>query len=93
MRNRTVLRLWAITEQFNTLHYDNWTEAVRKEVLEFQLRIVEETGNGYAGTDIPVYSWTFSGALLYSITVITTIGKPLNLLAQFLRVQRSNFKH
>ena len=45
-------------------------------IHDFQARIIEETErNGYDGHDIPKHKWNFSGALLYSITVITTIGE------------------
>ena len=69
-------RLWNITEKWNTLHPDNWTEDVSKVIEEFQARIIEEAEErGYDGADKPKTKWNFSGALLYSITVITTIGQ------------------
>ena len=74
-RNQTVLRLWSITEKWNTLHPANWTQEVAKIMQEYQARIIVEANSGYDGSDVPNYQWTFSGALLYSITVITTIGK------------------
>lgn len=73
-RNNTVKRLWHITEKYNTLHKPNWTNEVKVIVDEFYNHILEQVGEGYAGSDIPAPKWTFSGALLYSITVITTIG-------------------
>ena len=48
---------------------------VSELIVEYQARIIDETSRGYDGSDIPKYKWTFSGSLLYSITVITTIGK------------------
>lgn len=77
-RNNTVKRLWHITEKYNTLHKPNWTNEVKVIVDEFYNHILEQVGEGYAGSDIPAPKWTFSGALLYSITVITTIGKLVN---------------
>ena len=74
-RNKTVQTLWKITEQYNTIHKENWTLATQKVISEFQAHILEQKSNGYGGADIPGPTWTFSGALLYSITVITTIGK------------------
>ena len=70
-----VNKLWKITEKYNTLHHKNWTIEVSSLIKEYQERIILEAGKGYDGSDIPVFKWTFTGALLYSITVITTIGK------------------
>ena len=70
--------LWRITEEYNTLHPANWTIEVSQIIQEYQARIISEVRDGYdvsaVDNDIPGYKWTFTGALLYSITVITTIG-------------------
>ena len=73
-RSKIVQKLWKITEEYNTLHPANWTLEVSKMMQEYQARIISEAAEGYDGHDIPMPKWTFTGALLYSITVITTIG-------------------
>ena len=75
-RSSVVHRLWKITEQYNTLHPANWTLEVTRVIEDYQARVIhEKLEKGYDGSDIPARKWTFTGALLYSITVITTIGK------------------
>jgi hypothetical protein len=41
----------------------------------FQSEVVLNVRRGYTGTDPGVPVWTFSSALMYSLTVFTTIGK------------------
>ena len=57
----------------------NLTERVRQIFLEFQKKVTDAVKEmGWDGTDateqVPL-QWSFPGALLYAITVITTIGK------------------
>jgi len=75
LRAATAARLWRITRRLNVLHPDDWIAEVRWEVRRFQAGVVSAAGDGYSGQDVPDIKWTFSGSLLYSITVITTIGK------------------
>lgn len=52
----------------------NWTSAVEKELREFETKVVA-TANSYSDNVKDDLHWTFSGALLYSVSIITTIGK------------------
>ncbi len=63
-------------EHFNVLWRDNWTQAAGKVLKNFEQAIVRKTkSEGYDGGEGDANrQWTFTGALLYSVTVITTIG-------------------
>lgn len=90
LRARTVEKLWSITEDLNVLYKENWTRLAAREVLEFQenlARGLRRTSYEQA-PPLPPRSrehhadrrlhggrrWTFSSSLLYSLTLITTIG-------------------
>lgn len=76
MREQTVGRLWEITDRLNVLYKENWTAAVSHEILDFQARLIAAVKDGYDGKEIGTgQQWSFSGAFLYSLTVITTIGE------------------
>lgn len=74
MRRETVKKLWAITDQLNVLYKQNWTDQVSEEVKKFQASLITAIKDGYDGKEGSSTQWTFSGAFLYSLTVITTIG-------------------
>ena len=75
VRGLTVELLWNITEKYNLLHPGNWSLEVETIVKQYQREVVAAEAQGFDGNDIPQSPWDFSGALLFSITVITTIGE------------------
>lgn len=89
LRSETVSRLWSITEDLNILYKENWTKLAAEEVLIFQDALIKalETSDGssssYSSAQVGTVSyyqqnmhkWSFSSSFLYSLTLITTIGK------------------
>ncbi|XP_003738083.1 potassium channel subfamily K member 15 [Galendromus occidentalis] len=68
--------MFNITERLNVFERARWIRAVESRLRKYEEDVVKAVrDNGYDGNDSdqPV-QWTFSGALLYCITVITTIG-------------------
>jgi hypothetical protein len=62
------------------LYQENWTHLAREQLRKFETNVVAATKvEGYDGKELldADRQWSFSGALLYSVTVITTIGKAL----------------
>ena len=66
------------TEHFNVLWRENWTREAAKVLRKFEQDVIRKAKTeGYDGQDqedTASLQWNFSGALLYSVTVITTIG-------------------
>ncbi|CAL1272105.1 unnamed protein product [Larinioides sclopetarius] len=69
--------LWIITDSMNVLYEQNWTHMVEMRLKEFENDIAEAVENGIysRNKDFNVEQrWTFSAALLYCLSIITTIG-------------------
>jgi Ion channel len=76
-RNNCTERLWKLTQDSDVLRQENWTERVIFELKEFENELLWSIKHlGWDGTENnEANQWTFSGALFYSIIVITTIGE------------------
>ena len=91
VRDWHVNELWVWTTKLNVLDHQNWT-AKAKELLTNLTREVflSTTNKGFDGkSDFSTPRWNFAGALLYSVTVISTIGNyRLQPLTQWLTTIR-----
>ena len=74
--NNTVEKLFNSSEQSKVLYKSNWTAMARQILEDYQRELVHQTKRGYQGErlDDDSKQWNFPGAILYAITVITTIG-------------------
>ncbi len=77
IRNTTVHNLWSETYKLNVLYKENWTTMASKEIEKFQQRLIQAVKEGYDGKEVGTtgHHWSLSGSWMYSLTVITTIGK------------------
>lgn len=72
LRNLTAATLWELTSKENVFSEKLWKAKVRDILENYQKRVVSAAKSGYNGVE--ENKWTFAGAFLYSLTVITTIG-------------------
>ncbi|XP_031330968.1 TWiK family of potassium channels protein 7 isoform X2 [Photinus pyralis] len=77
-RNIKADTIWNITN-FTNIFPENerlWRTSVMRELEEYQVAIIDAVKHGFDGCDTIGTNtlWSFPGAFLYSLTVITTIG-------------------
>ncbi|XP_015837866.1 uncharacterized protein LOC103313893 isoform X3 [Tribolium castaneum] len=72
-REDCLRELWLITERLNVLYEKNWTRLVTEQLKRFE-RAVVEAGKADGASNPAAPHWTFGGALLYSLTLLTTVG-------------------
>ncbi|XP_012141049.1 two pore potassium channel protein sup-9 isoform X2 [Megachile rotundata] len=73
LRNVTAATLWELTSKENVFSERIWKAKVRTILESYQKKLVTAIKNGYDGSE-ENKRWSFAGAFLYSLTVITTIG-------------------
>ncbi|GFQ73494.1 uncharacterized protein TNCT_666391 [Trichonephila clavata] len=84
-RENVVTGLWSLTTMSNVLSERNWTALATETLQEFEVVLVRAVRKeGYDGKDDSPLQWTFSGALLYSIIVITTIEEKERITETYL---------
>nr|XP_022912397.1 TWiK family of potassium channels protein 18-like [Onthophagus taurus] len=65
-------RFLFISERLNVLYEKNWTKLVTEQLKRFE-KVVVESGNSPVSKRVEDH-WTFGGALLYTLTLLTTVG-------------------
>ena len=85
MRKQFSKELWNVTYHTNVLHRGPWRESADRMVKTFQADTLANIRKGYTGTEPGVKIWTFSSALMYSLTIFTTIGKDYDIVLYFLQ--------
>lgn len=74
-RGKAINVAWNTTFSINKLDKSEWERVVYAQVKLFQRKCLWAIRQGYDGKEHGVSAqWTFTGAFLYSLTVITTIG-------------------
>ncbi|XP_074109352.1 uncharacterized protein LOC141534114 [Cotesia typhae] len=74
-RNETALHLWKLTTKENIFSEKLWKSKVDTILKSYQDIVVDAVKNEWDGSDsMENRKWSFAGAFLYSLTVITTIG-------------------
>ncbi|WAR02850.1 KCNKI-like protein [Mya arenaria] len=68
--------LWNFTDSRDIFFEPNYTRVVEMLLVRFQTDVLLAKKDGWDGSDGDVEPlWSFAGSLLYSVTVITTIGR------------------
>jgi hypothetical protein len=77
--NNAVEKLFNQSMNATVLYQSNWIAMARGILEEYQKDIVRQTKRGSQGERLTddAKQWNFAGAILYAITVITTIGNDL----------------
>jgi hypothetical protein len=89
LKEKQIDRIWqmAVLQTSDSIDKTNFTNEVRGIFLRFQQEVtiaVKDKGwDGKDTTEDSSLQWSFAGALLYAVTVITTIGKSLFLVSLY----------
>ncbi|KAJ8953704.1 hypothetical protein NQ314_007313 [Rhamnusium bicolor] len=77
LRENVTQHLWNYTQELNALEEGNFTKQAEKYLKSFEGALLKAMNkDGWDGEeDEKKIQWSFTGALFYSIIVITTIGE------------------
>lgn len=70
-----VNEIWNMTKFEKVFHEKNYTNKLKGKLLEYQKNLTDAVKEGYKGnSNHNTTKWTYLGSILYSVTIVTTIG-------------------
>ena len=67
--------IWNMTKYELVFHKKNYTNKLKEKLIVFQKNLTEAMKDGYKGnTNHSIIKWTFPGSVVYSVTIVTSIG-------------------
>lgn len=71
-----VTEIWNMTKFEMIFHEKNYTNKLKKRLIDYQKNLSNAVKQGYKGNSNPNnIKWTFPGSVLYAVTIVTTIGE------------------
>jgi len=72
---KLVNEIWNMTKLELVFHEKVYTEELKSKIIDYKKNLNDAVSQGYKGNTDGSLVWTFPESILYSITIITTIGK------------------
>ena len=70
-----VNEIWNMTKFELVFHEKNYTNKIKAKLIDYQKNLTDAFKEGYKGnSNHTIIKWTFPGSILYSVTIVTTIG-------------------
>lgn len=71
-----VNEIWNMTKFEKVFHEKNYTSKLKAKLIDYQKNLTDAIKDGYKGTsNHNITKWTYPGSILYSVTIVTTIGE------------------
>lgn len=70
-----ISEIWNMTKFELVFHERNYTNKLKSKLVDYQKNLSDAIKEGYKGqAHYNVTKWTYPGSILYSVTIVTTIG-------------------
>lgn len=70
-----VNEIWNMTKFEKVFHEKNYTNKLKAKLIDYQKNLADAVKEGYKGnSNHNTTKWTYPGSILYSVTIVTTIG-------------------
>lgn len=84
LTDHLIFDIWNMTKYELVFHEKNYTSKLRDKLDVYQKNLTESVKEGFKGnSNQNVTKWTLPGSILYSVTIVTTIGSFILLFALY----------